>query len=225
MIDISKAKPILFSTPMVQAILKGRKTMTRRVIKLPNWAKPIGLEYLGSGKLGAAGKRTDQLSIIFSKYMPGTILWVRETWCHDTFMTCVGGTTEAPWYENIPIDYKFRYYADDPEYAYQHDQRWKPSIHMPRKAARIFLRVTDVRVELLQSITEEDALKEGFKPGYESIGNGKFEDALEREWTAVDEFRELWQELNLKRGYGWDVNPWVWVYEFEDVTKEVLADG
>lgn len=225
MIDISKAKPILFSTPMVQAILKGRKTMTRRVIKLPNWAKPIGLEYLGSGKLGAAGKRTDQLSIIFSKYMPGTILWVRETWCHDTFMTCVGGTTEAPWYENIPIDYKFRYYADDPEYAYQHDQRWKPSIHMPRKAARIFLKVIDVRAERLQSITAEDCIAEGItlewsenmpKPSYHSLA---YSEKVVKP-AFVKAFRELWDSLNEKRGFGWEKNPFVWVYEFERVIQE-----
>lgn len=208
MIDVLKATPILFSTPMVQTILNGKKKQTRRVIN-PQPRCELRLHY---GTWNEYQEGIDRATGSNWGYgykcpygKPGDILWVRETWGIGIAMS--GG-----------IVYRADYKNNRPPLA--DGEKWKPSIHMPKDIARIYLRVTDVRAERLQSITEEDALKEGFKPGYEVTGNGKFEDVLEREWTAVDEFRELWQELNLKRGYGWDKNPWVWVVEFERVEKE-----
>lgn len=204
-------KPILFSTPMVQAILDGRKTQTRRIIK-PQPAKEAtqferfietvdcGLEArFGSKNSSAVCDRKPQ-------YKPGDILWVRETFC------------EVPYEHNhVPIKGG---HITIPKYAYKADSErdytgiWKPSIHMPREAARIFLRVKTVRVERLQDITEEDARAEGcstkiLNDGWKNIGT----------LTARDEFITLWEHLNAKRGLGWDRNPWVWVVEFEHMSK------
>jgi len=201
-------RPILFSTPMVQAILTGKKTQTRRVIN-PQPRCELRQHY---GTWNEYQEGIDQATGSNWGYgykcpygKQGDILWVRETW-NRSDCNCEFSCTHPP----------YIYKAD----GWSDDGGWKPSIHMPREACRLFLKIKDIRVERLQDISEEDALKEGFKPGYESIGNGKFEDVLEREWTAVDEFRELWQELNLKRGYGWNINPWVWIVEFERVAKE-----
>ena len=98
--------------------------------------------------------------------------------------------------------------------------RWRPSIYMPKEAARLFLRITDVRVERLQEITEDDAVAEGVKDPYE------YQDANYYERVATDKeinasaFAGLWDSINDKRGYPWRDNPWVWVYEFEQCEKE-----
>ncbi len=152
-------KPILFSTPMVQAILDGRKTMTRRI------RKPLTL----------------------TPYKPGDILWVRETW-----------------YQHYDGSYAYR--ASAPE-----NTGWKPSIFMPHEAARIFLRVTDVRAERVQDITEEDAKAEGCMP---TILDGVVF------ISAKGEFHAIWDNLNAKRGFGWDANPWVWVISFEQISEQ-----
>ena len=146
----------------------------------------------------------------------GDILWVRETW-----------------YKNYPHKYGRYWYRADGEkidmptiyggtviYGKDDGLKWRPSIFMPREAARIFLRVTNVRVERLQDISEEDARAEGCITFHYKTGDGKFEDVLEFDLTARDAFCELWQRLNLKRGYGWETNPWVWVIEFEKISKE-----
>lgn len=200
-------KPILFSTEMVKAILDGRKTQTRRIVK----PQPTpSMDWVGRlidttcrenrknvGKLHWSDKKEH----IFAKdyCQVGDILWVRETW---QFMP--------------DGDKKFRVcYAADGEfkdckrpenwnpYLYNYE-RWRPSIHMPFEAARIFLKVTDVRVEKLNCITEEDAIKEGV-----ISGQGQ------KRWTARSAFMDLWDSINFKRGYGWDSNPWVWVISFE----------
>jgi len=184
-------KPILFSTPMVQAILDGRKTQTRRVIKdkdITNWfdidvdGKPIA--YIDQ-ETGDSYPPTHR-----AKYQPGDILWVRETWA-----------------KRIHSDNRYYYKADNNLGAIfnREDDKWRPSIFMPREAARIFLRVKNVRVERVQDIGEEDALAEGV------------------EWlnfaTAKEAFTALWDGINGKRVYGWDTNPWVWVVEFEHMSK------
>lgn len=129
-------------------------------------------------------------------YQPGDILWVRETWMPETEQgICTGGYI-----------YKA---SDNPEADGDCPLKWRPSIHMPRKVARIFLKVTNVRVERLQEITEEDAIREGCialkdKNEITSI-------------SAKERFHALWDGIYLKQGYGWDANPWVWVYEFERI--------
>lgn len=216
------AKPILFNTEMVQAILSNRKTVTRRLIK-PQ--PPEGYDYSqGLSNLFYAKFLNSNSEIFLSKtpYMApclneevGDILYVRETFC------------EVPYeYEHIPIEGG---HITVPKIAYKADAEvdytgiWKPSIHMPKELARIFLKVTDVRVERLQDITEQQALNEGIKihpivdifhkPKCHVYGD-KYND------TAIQAFSELWDGIYKNKGYGWDANPWVWVIEFERVEEE-----
>lgn len=174
-------KPILFSTPMVQAILENRKTMTRRVIKL-------------------TGKWVESFDLPKPKYEPGDILWVRETWC-DVF-----GRLEyrADFSESKLLDRIARYGKVI--------SKWRPSIFMPKEAARLYLRVTDVRVERLQDITEEDAKAEGIEPRF------SIQDQFSSDIARL-RFSELWDDINGGRGYWWYTNPWVWVYSFERCEK------
>ena len=176
-------KPILFSTPMVQAILGDRKTMTRRIVKFPKdfdgrnvySNDPHGLKY---------SRSDDMIERLFPKYKVGDVLWVRET------------------FQTLPPNMVF-YKADKENKA---TGNWKHSIFMPREAARIFLKVTRVRVERLQDISGEDAMKEGVK--------------IESMWPLCigDSYRAfsiLWESINGKGS--WDANPWVFVYDFEKV--------
>lgn len=200
-------KPIIFNTPMVQAILDGRKTQTRRVVKINGCPITSPKESLELTKEGLIYHSFCSMSGYYKLLcQPGDILWVRETFC------------EVPYEHNhVPIKGG---HITIPKYAYKADSErdytgiWKPSIHMPREAARIFLRVTNVRVERLQDIAEEDAKAEGcherlLNDGWKNIGK----------LTARDDFIMLWEYLNAKRGYGWDTNPWVWVVEFERMSK------
>ena len=189
-------KPILFNTEMVRAILDGRKTCTRRVIKPQPDEKhtyPLGFVTDSTEKkeMGCFGFGIDEYggSIQYAKppYQPGDILYVRETW------------------KKAPNGY---YYYED----WQRDDiadvtKWKPSIHMPKEAARIWLKVTDVKVERLQEITEVQAQAEGCNSGL-----------LTGACTARGQFEDLWnttiKKSDLDR-YGWNANSWVWVIEFE----------
>lgn len=206
-------KPILFSAPMVNAILGGRKSMTRRVISLPIASDIASINPDGTGDwvMWAPNAVTDEYSIChypngggfscpYGK--PGDTLWVRETFA----VNCVGGQ-----------DFLF-YRADS--YPDGDGAPWKPSIFMPRKYSRITLRITDVRVERLQDISEADAIAEGLT----SWSNEKQPDITHYGIAIVDEvwstdprlvFQRLWDSINAKRGYGWDANPWVWVVSFE----------
>ena len=208
-------KPILFNTEMVRAILDGRKACTRRILKgaIPfdekaeywnvlkkgEWSGPICVEYFM--KQG-------------SPYQPGDILYVRETW-----------------YKGLE---RYMYRADysDTEKFYRGGKeieiKWHPSIHMPKEAARIWLKVTDVRVERLQEITEEQACMEGTNQWDEACyeNNGwrpTFSDPDSGgEPNMVDGFHKLWNSTIKKSDldrYGWDANPWVWVIEFERCEK------
>ena len=182
--------PILFSGEMVRAIMEGRKTQTRRVIKpQPNDIRES--PFVKSGIEDTHGYE------IKRKYAPGDRLWVRETWhqhsSDDDF--CTG---------------EIHYRATEICVG----TKWIPSIFMPRWASRITLEVVSVRVERVQDISEEDALSEGisfWKP--KEMDNRPFEENF---WTNYPQFafQNLWDSINAKRGYGWDVNPWVWVIEF-----------
>lgn len=209
-------KPILFSTPMVQAILDGRKTMTRRVM---NPQPPTGASFLDlcdDMSISAVDrhgndypKDVDGLYATFeydgwpefpvfkSRYQPGDILWVRETWC-----PCA---TINGWLDDVSL---YGYKAD---YDGVVPWKWKPSIYMPREAARLFLRVTDVRVERVQDILCGDMQREGCIP--KKVTGGQWQQWQHDYWIP------LWDGLNAKRGYGWANNPWVWVYSFERVDK------
>ena len=195
--------PILFSTPMVQAILDGRKTMTRRIIKpQPLWVAEPSIPF--------KTEDADPKGIIKCPYgEPGDRLWVRETWA-DNIPGCPNGIT----YRADHIDPK----GDGPA----NPIKWKPSIYMPKEIARIWLEVTNVRVERLQEITEEDARREGFEPiPCDCSNRGAFgcTDCMNTGVTepAMLEFIDTWDSIYSKRGYGWDTNPWVWVIEFKAV--------
>jgi hypothetical protein len=200
-----KEKPILFSGPMVRAILEGRKTMTRRVVKLTD-----------SGRVKEVGGRRnwhleDPNAVAACPYAVGQRLWVRETWA-DT-------SKES---RRCPVSYRATWPPDDEECR---GFAWKPSIHMPRWASRLTLEVTDVRVERVQDITEEDSWLEGCEPGDPTDNGGFFpQDEPDpsklghRGWDcAKDWFSDLWDSINAARGYGWDVNPWVWCISFKRI--------
>lgn len=206
------AKPILFNTQMVKAILEGRKTETRRVVNTRQ------LRVLESSYRKEHPEEPDDKTLIKKlctpPYQPGDVLYVRETW--------------APMYpddtstEVVAYMYKADNFADVSEYDerypggtdYTWEGRWRPSIHMPKKAARIFLRVTDVQVERLQEITMSGMQKEGAVPA--KVTGGSWQ-----QWQH-DYMKPLWDSTNL---YGWDANPWVWVIAFEQVEKsEVKSD-
>jgi hypothetical protein len=205
-------KPIIFNTLMVQAILDGKKTMTRRAIKYDfesvySAASQQGImdKVCQYGELPSDAIEWYAKNIAKPKYQPGDVLWVRETFC------------EVPYEHNhVPIKGG---YITIPKYAYKADSErdytgiWKPSIHMPREAARIFLRVKTVRVERLQDITPKDAWDEGCRIG-NSFPWEEHIPELQQQCRDIL-FIPLWDSLNAKRGYGWDANPWVWVIEFE----------
>jgi hypothetical protein len=184
-------KPILFSTPMVQAILAGNKTQTRRVIKNPPHCPIHGADPIFKyGRLRC--KSCDKLEIK-PGYQVGDCLYVREKWstmCRNQF-----GAMELT---------DLAYAASD----VWSGRVWKPSIHMPKEAARLFLRVTDIRAERLQNLSNDDAKAEGMS----DIPN------CARGYKA--NYMLMWDELYKNSGFGWESNPWVWVYEFEQISKD-----
>ena len=208
-------KPILFSGEMVKAILDGRKTQTRRVMK------PQPLFYTGRKYIvpDDAPKKWHDCDDIFAAGFcpygqPDDILYVRETWADLRGMGFGNDPqTDNPWNFAYAADIKPG--SDSDRIRKEYGVKWKPNIHMPREAARLFLRVKSVRVERVQDISEDDARAEGCSAGYETHGDGKFEDVTEYEWTAKEEFADLWNSIYAKRGFGWDINPWVWVVEFD----------
>ena len=199
---------------MVQAILDGRKTQTRRVVKINGCPITSPKESLELTKEGLIYHSFCSMSGYYKPLcQPGDILWVRETFC------------EVPYEHNhVPIKGG---HITIPKYAYKADSErdytgiWKPSIHMPREAARLFLRVTNVRVERLHDITENDARNEGVKDPYDYQEPSYYDQPHVRGMEInKSAFAGLWDSLNAKRGYGWESNPWVWVYEFEKINKE-----
>ncbi len=202
-------KPIIFSTDMVRAILDGRKTQTRRVIKpqpdnVPEGAyiDPYNYNYNSFTVWTSDNKMClhcggDRRNTAHWKapYKPGQKLWVRETWMPETE-------------QGIPTGgYIYRASSNKPEPDGRVSLKWRPSIHMPKEAARIFLLVTNVLVERLQEITTEDATAEGCYCVYES--------AIPFQRLKGQSFEATWDSMYAKKGYSWGSNPWVWVIEFE----------
>lgn len=207
-------KQILFNTEMVRAILDGRKSCTRRIVKpqqlvglLPDKCKNgVPEEFLKEKKLMFKPycNMTD-IELINTAYKApyqrGDILYVRETWCKGL---------ERYIYRADYSDTE-KFYRDGKEI----EMKWHPSLHMPKDAARIFLRVTNVRVERLQDITVEDALAEGMDK-YIRL-NGELD-----ENSIITSFIGIWNSTVKKSDldfYGWDANPYVWVIEFEVCDK------
>ncbi len=217
-------KPILFNTDMVQAILAGEKTQTRRLIKPQprmilnyvvdsserkergKWAYPFSEAWKVWGN--DRYKIPDDFSVEEKEQLwtppanADNILWVRETW---------STTEKCGLYPNWPSEgTHYIYKADDPDCSAAKEARWYPSIHMPKQAARIFLWVKEVRVELLQSMDEEAAIAEGFA------------DSPAGADSPLTRFAELWNKTIRRedlRAFGWDANPLVWVIEFERCEK------
>ena len=174
-------KPILFSSEMVRALLEGRKTQTRRVVKYRNYAEQDAPIYPHECPYGK----------------PGDLLWVRETW-------------GDPWHHAQPR--AFYRATDEKEVGWHPDfDGWKPSIHMPRWASRLTLRITDVRVQRLQDVTRADCVVEGCT-----------ERNTDGAWYGPEvSFAHLWDRINARRGYGWNENPWVWCLSFEVIQQNV----
>ena len=206
-------KPILFSTEMVQAILEGRKKLTRRtqgleiINKNPDDWFLDGLKILG--RFIFHNLKSKEEIQIKPKFEIGDILWVRETW-------------QTTWNENKK-SWDTIYKADG-GYWIDDDgiMKWKPSIYMPKEAARIFLEVSNVRVERLKDISEEDAIEEGIEIiHYAENILPVFRNYLLKEKKGTLNprlsFRTLWEKINGEDS--WDANPWVWVYEFKVVEK------
>lgn len=226
-------KPILFNTEMVRAILDGRKTCTRRICKDANEYTVPDMEFYNADKRTYAvhnfadKEHMEQLSTAerTCPICPGDILYVRETvWQKIGYYLDIDGDTKPSWYN------EFKYVASDekPETGWNYSWAKRPSIHMPKEAARIWLKVTDVRVERLQDITEEQACMEGTDPWdevcYENNGwHPTFSDPDSGgDPNMVDGFHKLWNSTIKKSDldrYGWDANPWVWVIEFERCEK------
>lgn len=193
-----RERPILFSGPMARALLDGRKTQTRRVIKhqppvqttaVSGWHHPDPRPHF----FAAADGEFLDWSAPCPYGQPGDCLWVRETWQHEAF-------PHGPYRPGAHVYYRADYLDDphgpdgerSPEGKYR---SWRPSIHMPRAASRILLEITTVRVERLGEISEGDARAEGVQ--------------------SVAEFKELWSSIN---GPGsWDANPWVWCISFRRI--------
>ena len=187
-------KPILFNTEMVRAILDGRKTCTRRLVRFLPGENPQWTGYIRDGLMLYNGR--NEPCIIKVPYQPGDTLYVRETWCGLP-------VNEAGHMRGHTIYY---YKADGELRPKGWRGTWHPSIHMPKEAARIWLKVTDVRVERLQDMTDDDAEAEGCFD-YTSTALGFFD-----VWDSTI------KKSDLDR-YGWNANPWVWVIEFERCEK------
>lgn len=175
-------KPIVFNTKEVRAILDGRKTQTRRPLKARASVQP---------------------------YNPGDIMWVREAWqedwAHNRFFYRADADDDG-----VSVPYLMNGaggVANSAGVGTAIIAKWRPSIHMPRKAARLFLYVTDVRVERLQDISWDDAVAESF-PGYRPL-----------QIEPTHDFRQAWDQAYNKKSMGWNQNPWVWVIEFEKISE------
>lgn len=206
-------KPILFNTKMVNAILDGRKTVTRRVVKPQpqgNGSRPKPL----TTRPGYWNSWGDD-NVYRQPCQSSDILWVRETWSISDgyyLYRAFPGVGMEPEKQDAAMR--------------EMGLKWHPSIHMPREAARIFLRVIGVRVERLQEITAEVALDEGTdvefpepKPSYISLAYTE----MRLKPAARQSFSELWDSTikpKDRTAYGWAANPWVWVIEFERISKE-----
>ena len=205
---MSRVLPILFNTEMVRAILDGRKTCTRRIAKgfIPDDALWGYTAFTPKGYISCRGLYADGYGEKFYKlpYQPGDILYVRETWHRYAKLVGKG--------EGCHPEERYGYKASIAN-SEDAEEPWKPSIHMPKEAARIWLKVTDVRVERLQKITAEDIRNEGLSSM--AVHAGDMDVAL-KEWGTL--WNSTIKKSDIDR-YGWGANPWVWVIEFERCEK------
>lgn len=225
-------KPILFNTDMVRAILDGRKSCTRRIVK-PQWeecphCKYVHNEYIYdklAENVYCARCGYPLVPERRAPYQPGDILYVRETWgisnmddeskmAYIVYRASEEQENEGCREVHLP-DEKFEKMYES---MAESEPEWRPSIHMPKEAARIWLKVTDVRVERLQDITDDGAKAEG--ANWKNGKNVGWEEKMRR--TAVERFAEIWESTIKKTDkhiHGWNANPYVWVIEFERCEK------
>lgn len=230
-----KERPILFSAPMVRAILEDRKTQTRRIVKpqppskywligTAHTGQDVGL-YYESGKwrmTGAVGVCREAMGNLWPKNHEwkcpyGTVgdrLWVRETWCHaaddnDRFKYNADGNLDNSCCHFRADGYEVMHIDREETKAGLPKSPWRPSIHMPRWASRITLEITGVRVERLKEISEQDAIAEGVK-----FGTGQ---PRECRTCGRGAFMDLWESINGTDS--WAANPWVWVVKFKRVQQ------
>lgn len=244
-----REQPILFSGPMVRAILDGRKTQTRRILtpsrsyfdgrpwgksaKAQGWAWDAAWVDAGPSPAGNAGPYlhlpwrcgdadlwADTVHRIYPRHQVGLRLWVRETWSARMEHGWTIADARSRWYRE-----KILYRADgDPAI-----DGWWPSIHMPREFSRLDLVVTQVRIQRLQDISEEDAEAEGISIGGPDVAVYRDHAALNpeaaRRWNAyrTRQFRDLWNSINGPRS--WETNPWVIATSFERIGKSVKAEA
>lgn len=210
----NKEIPILFSTPMVEAVDKDRKSITRRTRNLKKinispdkWELSMTMDNWTNSK----GEHEDKFSVLFTHKisgkqvaipcpygMKGDVLWVREAW--NSYNENSYGLADK-------TIYLYKALGSDS------NSTWKPSIHMPKAASRTFLQVTNIRIERLHQIDETEAVKEGIHfdkdSGYWFAGDEVMAQ------SALHAFQDLWIKINKKRS--WDKNPWVWVIEFKKI--------
>ncbi len=265
-----KERPILFNGEMVRAVLDGRKTQTRRVIKPQPTNRPEPCCYSGTGWAESnddGGCKCSNKPIRCPYGEPGDRLWVRETWmeydvndfdgenCDEHHVSVLyrssydpQGPGPAHVQPNAVVPHQVDYETLDNARRAIHQyevfgEKWKPSIFMPRWASRINLELTDVRVERVQDISEEDARAEGLErihveyppspsndfQGDWSVGFKDYKNIGEYAGWGGDagafscplkSFMSLWNSINESRGFGWEVNPWVWVVEFKVIDEE-----
>jgi hypothetical protein len=189
-----KERPIIMGAESVRAILEGRKTQSRRVIK----PQP---KFIGSPNVPFKTDDANPKGIINCPYgKVGDRLWVRETVFFETFHQQSDEELERDGFNpNIGV---WVYRADNHDYP-TITANWTSPMFMPREASRITLQITDIRVERVQDITEEDAIAEGVES-----------------FNTVASYSYLWDSLNAKRGYPWENNPWVWVISFKRVHNQ-----
>lgn len=207
--ELLKARPILFNTEMVRAILEGKKTETRRLLKpQPTYSSNDGFSWKGATYGTDLPPTIKGASYNFRRaapYQPGGILYVRETWQYlyelDGNEQIIEGT--GRYYYAATDQIPFNTYVDSSGISHEKTP-WKPSIHMPKDAARIFLKVTGIRLEHLQDIDDNGVVAEGLQ--------------------IRDPFDELWDSTIKKAGrdqYGWEANPWVWVIKFKKLGEGI----
>ena len=237
-----RERPILMSGPMVQAILDGSKTQTRRVAKVPH-SNPLGVwePAVFGGLAGGRTRNGEEVAefpalvhtrtghAIACPFEVGQRLWVRERWqfadwtddghpfvryaADNTVRLCEGAGKGESLVDTWAELSDPANYAIDQKAA---DRRWRPSIFMPRWASRLLLEITAVRIERIQDISESDARAGGVER-HDDDGVTYYGPWLKGHASAVFEYRRVWDSLNAKRGHGWDTNPWVWCITFRKV--------
>lgn len=226
--DAVKERPILFSAPMVKALLAGEKTQTRRLAKCSGYDlgafafthlydQPNNILQASFETLAPRDDGIRWVSFACPYGKPGDRLWVRETWGMNHYQLEQGPIPKArPADFNEPDNNYLVYRATEDDAEVLNELRWWPSIHMPRWASRILLEVVSVRVERLHEITKEDALAEGVRcDGLGELVWSGFMGVPRATCPPITSFAVLWSEIN--GDASWSANPWVWVVEFKQI--------